>query len=556
MNNTPLTIVVVGGVAGGASAATRARRCNESARIVLFEKDQHASFANCGLPYHIGGEIADREKLIVAKPALFRDRFNIELHTRHEVTAIDRTRKVVTVRNRDTDATFEQPYDKLILAPGAAPLVPPIAGVDAANVFTLRNLEDTDRIQAALASGGYKRITVVGAGFIGLEMVEQLHRRGYEIDLVEMLPQVLPPLDPEMAHIVQEALTAKGIAVHLGNGLQGLEGDGAIQRVVLSDGAAIVTDAVILGMGVRPSIQLAQDAGLDLGKMGGIVVNGFLQTSDPDIYAAGDAVEYPDTFLGQPLRIPLAGPANRAGRIAGQHAATGNAHPMPPVQATAILRVFDKAAGATGLNQKLAAKLGIPTRTVTIAANHHAGYYPGAQQMILKLVYAPDTGNILGAQAVGGDGVDKRIDIIATAMHFGGTVYDLAGVDLSYAPPFGSAKDPVHMAAFAACNDLDGLSPAVPSDVSLDGLQQLDVRNPGEVTAMRLPGAIHIPLDELRTRLGELDPSKPTLVYCHSGLRAHVAARILLQHGFNNVQNMTGGMLLRQHATPNQIQRG
>jgi NADPH-dependent 2,4-dienoyl-CoA reductase/sulfur reductase-like enzyme len=329
MNNSPLTIVIVGGVAGGASAATRARRCNETARIVLYEKDQHASFANCGLPYHIGGEIADREKLIVAKPELFRDRFNIELHTRHEVTAIDRARKVVTVLNRDAGTTFEQPYDKLILAPGAAPLVPPIPGVDAPNVFTLRNLEDTDRIQAALAAGNIQRVTVVGAGFIGLEMVEQLHHRGYTISLVEMLPQVLPPLDPEMAHIVQEALTAKGVAVHLGNGLQGLEGDGAIQRVVLSDGTSIDTDAVILGMGVRPSTQLAQAAGLDIGKMGGIVVNPYMQTSDPDIYAAGDAVEYPDTYLGQPLRIPLAGPANRAGRIAGQHAATGSAHPMP-----------------------------------------------------------------------------------------------------------------------------------------------------------------------------------------------------------------------------------
>lgn len=554
------TIVIVGGVAGGASAAARARRCNENARIIMFERDPHVSFANCGLPYYIGGEIDQRDKLLIGRPELFRRRFNIEVHTRHEVTEIDRERRVVKVHDLEAGQTREESYDRLILAPGASPITPPIPGVDAGNVFVLRNLEDMDRIAACITERPVRRAVVVGAGFIGLEMVEQLHARNIEVALVELAPQVLGPLDAEMAHLIQAELEAKNIELHLGAGLEALdvsdasESSGAIATAVrLSDGQVIETDMVVLGIGVRPNTGLAKAAGLDIGEGGGIAVNEFMQTSDPAIYAAGDAVEYMHGVLGKPMRVALGGPANRAGRIAGQHAAADSAPAMRPVLGTSIVRVFGKTAAMTGLGMKLARRLGIPCSAVIITAGDHAGYYPGAEPMQLKLIYDPGDGKILGAQVVGGAGVDKRIDVIATAISFGGSVRDLAGVDLSYAPPFSSAKDPVHMAAFAASNDLDGLSPMMDIDADLDGAQIVDVRTEAEVARFALPGAIHIVVEDLRERLGELDPDRPTVTVCHSGLRAHVAARILMQHGFGNVRNLTGGMLMRQHARPDEI---
>ncbi|MBI2424929.1 MAG: FAD-dependent oxidoreductase [Candidatus Hydrogenedentes bacterium] len=548
------TIVVIGGVAGGASAAARARRCNEAATIILYEKDAYVSFANCGLPYYLGGEIADRAKLLVSPVERFKDRFNIDVHTRHEVLAIDRGAKTVTVVNRINGETLQQHFDKLILAPGAAPIRPELEGIDAANVFTLRNLEDTDAIQDFMKGAGPGRAIVVGAGFIGLEMAEQLHRVGWSVDLVELSPQVLPPLDPEMAKPVQIALEQKGVRLHLGKGLKSfIPGHDRVQGIVLDGGAAIEGDLVLLGMGVRPSTQLAAAAGLELGPMGGICINEFLQTSDPDIYAVGDAVEYTHTVLGTKMRVPLAGPANRAGRLAGEHAATGRSASMAPVAGTAIVRVFHQTAALTGLSIKGAARAGLEARSVTIAAGNHAGYYPGASTILLKLVYAPGDGRILGAQAVGEAGVDKRIDVIATAIHFGGTVRQLAGVDLAYAPPFGSAKDPVHMAAFAACNDLDDLSPLLPADADLTGLQILDVRMDEEVKRMRLPGAIALPVDGLRKHLDQLDPARPTVVLCHSGMRAHVAARLLKQSGFEDVSVLSGGMLMRRYAVPESV---
>lgn len=546
-------ILIVGGVAGGASAATRARRMNEHAEIVIFEKDRHISFANCGLPYHVGGEIPDREKLLVAKPATFENRYNIRVHTRHEVTAIDRGAKTLTVLDRDAGVSRDERYDKLILAPGASPLVPPIAGKDASNVYTMRNVEDTDRIKAHIDQHTPQHAVVIGAGFIGLEVVEQLIHRGVPTTLVELADQVLPLMDREMVTPIHEVLRNKGVALHLADGVKAIHTNDANQAtaVELNSGTTIPADFVLLGIGVRPNTQLAEAAGLELGETRGVKVNAFSQTSDPDIYCVGDACEYPYAPTGKAMRVPLAGPANRAGRLAGEHAATGRSAPMQPVMGAAIVRVFNLAAGVTGLSMKAAKRAGVNATAVTIIANHHVGYYPGAKPITLKLIYNRDTGKILGAQALGEEGVDKRIDVISTAMHFAGDVRQLAGVDLTYAPPFGAAKDPVHMAAFVACNHLDGLfDDALQPDADLSDFQVVDVRTQKEVDAKPIPAAdaIHIEIEKLRDNLDKLDKSRPTVAICASGLRSYIGTRILKQHGFEKVYELTGGQTVRQRA--------
>ena len=558
MKTPELTIAIVGGVAGGASAATRARRMNEHANIILFEKDEHVSFANCGLPYYIGGEIQERGKLLVAPRELLERRFQLDVRVRQEVLKINRETKTLTVLDRASSTQYEQHYDKLILSPGARPLVPPIDGVQAENVFTLRNLADTDHILAAVASSQTKRAVVVGAGFIGLEMVEQLVERGFKVTLAELQPQILPLMDSEMVQPLQQELTARGVRLMLGNGIESvLVGDnGKATGVRLQSGTTAEGDLVILGLGVRPNTQLAEAAELEIGKTGGIATNRFMQTSDPDIYAVGDVAEYPFGPTGTSMRIALAGPANRAGRLAGEHAATGASAQMADVMGTAIVRLFDQAAAVTGLSLALARRLSVEAYSVTIVSNHHAGYFPGAMPITLKLVYEPKTGRVLGAQAVGRQGVDKRIDVIATAIAMKATVRDLAGLDLAYAPPFGSAKDPIHMAAFAACNQLDGVESFVPADADLTSTQILDVRSAAEAQNTPLAKAeeaINIPLDELRERLNELDPDKPTVVTCATGLRAHVAVRILKQHGFQKVANISGGATLRNRATASEM---
>ncbi len=545
-------IVIVGGVAGGASAATRARRMDERAEIILIEKDAHVSFANCGLPYYIGEEITRREALLVATPEFLRRRFRLDVRTDEEVLAIDRQQKTVRIRRSADGQEYEQAYDKLILTPGASPLVPPLSGVEATNVMTLRNVADTDRIKAVVDGRPQGRATVVGAGFIGLEMVEQLVHRGWEVTLVELQPQVLPLLDAEMAFPIAKELTDRGVQLRLGGGLQAIkqDADGLASAVELASGESIPTDLVIIGIGVRPNTQLAVQAGLEIGKTGGILVDRWLKTSDPDIYAAGDAAEYPYGPTGEPSRVPLAGPANRAGRIAGQHAVSGQADPLQDVWGTSIVRVFGVTAGMTGLTKKGADRFGIPAITVSVVGKHHAGYYPGAEEMVLKLAYDPTNGKILGLQAVGGEGVDKRLDVIATLLHFGGTVRDLAGLDLAYAPPFGAAKDPLHQAAFAACNQLDGFTTFCDADADLTDLQVIDVRTPAEVSAAPLAGvphALQIPVDDLRDSLHLLDKQRPVVVSCGVGLRGHVAARILTQHGFD-VRNLAGGAKLRNLA--------
>ncbi len=547
----PRQIVIVGGVAGGASAATRARRMNERAEIILLEKDPDVSFANCGLPYHIGEEIPDRGDLLVATPEFLRQRFRLDVRTNHEVIAIDRSLKRVQVRKTDTEREGETlwiDYDKLILAPGASPIHPNLPGCDAPNVLTLRNLVDTDRIKAYVDQANVQRVIVVGAGYIGLEMVEQLVRREKQTTLVELQPHVLPLLDAEMTQPIAAELQRQGVDLHLGVGIQGVETSaGRATGVTLSNGETLAADLVVLGIGVRPNVDLAVAANLPVGATGGIEVNDQMQTHDPDIYAVGDAVEYVFGPTGQRQRIALAGPANRAGRLAGQHAATDQAAAMAPVQGSSVVRVFEISAAMTGLTEKLADRLGVAVRSVTIVAKHHAGYFPGAQAMTLKLTYDPESGRVLGAQAVGGAGVDKRIDVIATAMHFQASVRQLAELDLCYAPPFGSAKDPVHMAAFAACNQLDGVEQFQRFDSDLSSFQVVDVRTPGEISRVPLhdaPHAIAIPVDQLRDRIGELDADRPTVVSCAVGIRGHLASRILKQHGFQ-VANLSGGATLR-----------
>ncbi|MEZ6121683.1 MAG: FAD-dependent oxidoreductase [Planctomycetaceae bacterium] len=551
--SAPLRIVIVGGVAGGASAATRARRMNEHADIILLEKDEHVSFANCGLPYHIGGEIADRRKLLVATRELLQNRFRLDVRTHHEALSIDRSSKTLQVRNQQADEEFSLPYDRLILSPGASPFVPPVTGASASGVFTLRNIADMDRILAAIDASTHRTAVVVGGGFIGLEMAEQLVHRSLKVSLAELQPHVLPMFDAEMVQPLHACLQDHGIEFCGGSGLQEILMNEQNQAtgIRLADDRELAGDLVILGMGVRPNTQLAQAAGLTIGSTGGILTNRFLQTSDPDIYAVGDAAEYVFGPSGQSMRVALAGPANRAGRLAGEHAATGHCQPMPNVQGTAIVRVFEQTAAMTGITVSMAPRCGLQATSVTVVAGQHAGYFPGATPVTLKLVFDPQTGRILGAQAVGKDGVDKRIDVIATAMQMNATVRDLAGVDLCYAPPFGSAKDPVHQAAFAACNHLDEIDIFTTVDADLSGVQLVDVRTPAEVQHAPLAGgahAINIPVDELRSRLHELDPNAETVVSCGVGVRAHVAIRILMQHGFRNVRNLPGGATVRNRA--------
>ena len=551
--SSPLRIVVIGGVAGGASAAARARRMNEQAEIIVLEKDEHVSFANCGLPYHIGGEIAEKGKLLVATRELLETRFRLDVRIRQEALRIDRATKTVAVRNHATEEEYDLKYDRLILSPGASPFVPPINGADASGVFTLRNVADMDRIIAATQNSSDRKAVVVGAGFIGLEMVEQLERIGFGVALAELQDQVLPPLDPEMVVPIEDELREHSVDLYTGDGIDSIlsDDDNNATGIRLSSGQQIDGSLIILGLGVRANIQLAQDAGLEIGQTGGITTNEFMQTNDPDVYAVGDACEYVYGPTNSQMRVALAGPANRSGRIAGEHAATGTSAEHASVFGTSIVRVFDQSAGITGLSSRAADRFNIKAQAVTMVAKQHAGYFPGATPITLKLLFCPDTGKVLGAQAVGKDGVDKRLDVIATAMAFNATVRDLAGLDLTYAPPFGSAKDIIHLAAFSACNHLDGIEHFIDADSDLDSFQVVDVRTQGEVDRTPLAGCeptANIPVDELRDRIDELDPTRPTVVSCGVGMRAHVAMRILKQSGFDDVRNLSGGATVRNRA--------
>ena len=534
-------IVIVGGVAGGASAAARARRLDERAEIVLFERGPDVSFANCGLPYYVGGVIAPREKLLVATAARLRDRFAIDVRTRCEVVAIDRTAK--RVRFRAADGTEgEAPYDTLILSPGAAPLRPPLPGIDDPRVMVLRNLQDVDRIKAAL-DGGVRRAVVVGAGFIGLELVENLVHRGVPTTLVELQDQILPPFDRELTTPLVAAVRAAGVEVLLGESAEAFESGGDGLTVRLKSGRRLPADVVVLGIGVRPENALAVAAGLETGPRGGIRVDAAMRTSDPSILACGDCVETKDAVSGAPTQVPLAGPANRQGRIAAD-TACGRDSAYRGTQGTAIVGAFGKTLAMTGATEKALLRAGTPFARAWVHPAHHASYYPGAEPMSLKLLFAPESGRVLGAQAVGGAGVDKRIDVLAMAIQAGMAVQDLEQAELCYAPQYGSAKDPVNMIGFVAAGLLRGDHPQVGVDaIDADGRAPflLDVRTAAEHAQGHIPGAVNIPVDELRHRLGELPRDRGIVAYCQVGMRGYLATRILLQSGFPDAVNLGGG---------------
>jgi NADPH-dependent 2,4-dienoyl-CoA reductase/sulfur reductase-like enzyme/rhodanese-related sulfurtransferase len=533
-----MKLVIVGGVAGGASAAARARRLSEKAEIVLFERGPDVSFANCGLPYYVGDVIADRRKLLVTTPELLRTRFRLDVRTRSSVEAIDRATKTARVRDLATGREYDERYDKLILAPGAAPIRPSLPGIDLPGVFTLRNLQDVDRIKERV-DRGITRAVVVGAGFIGLELVENLVARGVETTVVELQDQVLPPFDKEMTTPILEALRSHGVRVLLGQSAEAFEpgDDGLVVR--LKSGERLPAGLVVLGVGVRPENALALDAGLAVGPRGGVKVNEHMQTSDPDVYAVGDAVEVVDFVTGQPTQVPLAGPANRQGRIAADHVFGRNAC-YRGTQGTAIVGAFGVTAAMTGASEKTLKRIGRAYRKVYVHPAHHAGYYPGAEPMTLKVLFDPADGKLLGAQAVGGAGVDKRIDVLAVAIQAGMTVFDLEEMELAYAPQYGAAKDPVNMAGFVAAGLLRGDHPQRDFE-SLDGSEfLLDVRTPTEFAAGHVPGAVNVPVDELRSRMNELPTDRPIAAYCQVGQRGYIAARLLGQSGFNAV-NLGGG---------------
>jgi len=543
----PNRIVIVGGVAGGASAAARARRLCEDCKITIFERGPHVSFANCGLPYFVGGEIAEQDQLLVQTPASLKSRFNLDVRVNSEVLGIDRARQQVHVRELETGREYDEPYDALVLSTGASPLKPPIPGIDRPNHFVVRNIPDVEKIMAWSRDCQRCRAVVVGGGYIGLEMAEQLQRRSFAVTVVEALPQVMAPLDPEMAAWLHAELRANGVALRLNDPVAGFESPAAAEParasiVVLKSGQRIPADSVILGLGVKPETSLAKGAGLQIGERGGIRVNEHLQTSDLRIWGVGDAIEVRDFVTGQWALIPLAGPANRQGRIAADNVFGRPSH-YDGSLGTAILRLFGLTTGCTGANEKTLRRLSIPHRILHLHPNSHAGYYPGAEPIALKILFAPDTGRLLGAQAVGHDGVDKRIDVLATALKARMTVHDLADLELAYAPPYGSAKDPVNLAGMAAQNILAGdVVVAQWSEIgALDPRTQLllDVRRDDERAKGFIPDSVHIPLDQLRSRMDELPRDREVVAYCQSGQRSYYAARILAQHGFR-VRNLTG----------------
>lgn len=566
-------ILIVGGVAGGASAAARCRRLLEDAEIIVFERGPYASFANCGLPYYLGGEITERGKLLVAGGNRLQGWLNLDVRTGAEAVAIDRERREITVREAATGREYQERYDRLILAPGAAPIrpAPLLAEVGPAHprVLSLRNIPDVDQIKA-LVDAGARDVAVIGGGFIGLEVAEQLVHRGVQVRLVEMLPQVMPPLDAEMVAPIHALLRAKGVDLHLGDGVAGLKPLSAERvQVALKSGATLDADLVLLAIGVRPESSLAQSAGLALNERGAVRVNEHLQTSDPLIYAVGDAIEIAEPILGGKTEIPLAGPANRQGRLAADHlAAELHRAPWPAeglrfrgAQGTSVVRVFDLAAAMTGLSEKALVRAGkklhVDFEVVFVHPFQHSDYYPGAQRMTLKLLFDRPSGRVLGAQAVGAEGVDKRIDVIAMAIQMRATVFDLEQAELCYAPQFGAAKDPVNQAGFQAANVLHGLTRVVTA-AEVPALRDagaflLDVRTPSEFAAGHVPGAQNVPIDQLRARLEAIPPEKPIITYCAVGQRGYISERILRQRGRENVSNLSGGFRSWQQYFPEEI---
>ena len=543
--------IIIGGVAGGATAAARIRRADENAEIVLVEKGKYISYANCGLPYYIGGVIKSRDKLFVQTPEAFSRRFNVDVRTRHEALSIDTERHEVSIRRAD-GTTYSETYDRLLLSPGAEPVRPPLEGIDTEGIFTLRNVDDTDRIHSYLGTHRVRHAVVVGGGFIGLEMAENLHHAGAGVSIVEMADQVMAPVDFSIASHVHRHLMDKGVGLWLGRGVERFTSENGSIKVWLNTGETLSADLVLLSIGVRPSVKLAREAGIELGARG-IKVNRWLQTSSPDVYAVGDAIEYEHPIAGGPWLNYLAGPANRQARIAADNMVYGNREEYEGSIGTSVAKVFDITVGATGLAAKHLKRMGVPYLTSVTTSSSHAGYYPGAFNLTLKLTFAPDTGRIYGAQCVGVDGVDKRIDEIAMLIKRGGTVRDLVRTEQAYAPPFSSAKDPVAIAGYVACNTLDGVMPVVTwrelaaadrSEVCL-----VDVRTPEEYSLGTIDGAVNIPLDDLRGRLGEIGRDSDVIVFCAVGLRGYLAQRILLGRGYRRGRNLAGGYKTYSPAT-------
>ena len=539
-----MNYLIIGGVAGGATVAARLRRMDEKANIILLERGKYVSYANCGLPYYIGDTINNREKLFVQTAKGFTDRFRIDIRTEQEVTAIRPDKKEVEIKNLSTGETYTETYDKLVLSPGAEPLRPSIEGIGSKKIFTLRNVPDTDTIKNYVNTENPKRAIVVGGGFIGLEMAENLHDLGIQVDVVEMANQVMAPLDFSMAAIVHRQLTDKGVGLHLEDGVSRFEEKDGGVTVHLRSGKQIATDMVLLSIGVRPETKLAKDAGLAIGERGGITVNDYMQTSDANIYALGDAVEVRHLVTGQPALIPLAGPANKQGRIVADNIVFGNKKKYPGSIGTSIAKVFDLTVAAAGANAKLLQRNNIPYISSYTHGASHAGYYPGAVPLSIKILFAPENGKLLGAQIVGFNGVDKRIEMLAQVIQRGGTVHDLAELEHAYAPPYSSAKDPVNMAGFVAENILNKKSRIIQwrelAELPADTIR-IDVRTHYEYKLGTIPGFINIPVDELREHLDELPKEKPIVVTCAVGLRGYLAYRILVQNGFKHVRNLSGG---------------
>ncbi|MBP7735758.1 MAG: FAD-dependent oxidoreductase [Spirochaetes bacterium] len=537
--------LIIGGVAGGATTAARLRRRDENAEIIIFERGGHVSYANCGLPYYLGGVIPDRNRLFVQTPAGFKKRFNIDVRVGTEVTAISRENKTITVKDLGTGKITSEPYDKLVLSPGAEPVRPPIPGIDSEGIFTLRNVSDTDNIKRYLNDKKPTSAVIVGGGFIGLEMAKNLRNLAMKVTVVEMADQVMANLDYEIASEVHQHLTVHGVELLLKDGVKSFEKtkDSIVTR--LGSGREVAAAMVILSIGVRPDTKLARESGLDIGQRGGISVNEYLQTSDPDIYAVGDAIEFRHPLTEQSTITFLAGPANKQGRIAADNIVNGNRKAYTGSIATAVAKIFDLTVASTGASEKLLKSAGIPyVASITHSASH-ATYYPGAVQMSMKLLFSPDIGVVLGAQIAGFDGVDKRIDVISSVIGSGGTVEDLTEFDHAYAPPYSSAKDPVNIAGFVAENILVGLAHIIHWH-ELRGLDQsdtmlIDVRTPGEFQGGTIPGAVNIPVDDLRERLGSIPKDKKIVIFCAVGLRGYVAGRMMLQSGFTSVRNLSGG---------------
>ncbi len=538
--------VIIGGVAGGASCAARLRRLDETAEIVVLERGDYVSYANCGLPYHIGGTIKERSSLLLQSPEAMREKYNVDVRTANEVTAINRDRKTVTVKRLENGEVYEEPYDKLVISTGSSPLRPPIPGIDSPRIRTLWTVPDTDEVKKLVHRQDVRRAAVIGGGFIGLEMAENLKNTGLDVSVVEMQKQVLPPLDFEMAQLLHENLSENGVRLYLGDGVERFSDNGSFVTVTLKSGKTLDAELVILSIGVKPNGELAKAAGLEVNARGGIVVSDRLLTSDPDIYAVGDVIEVEDYVFKDRTMIPLAGPANKQGRIAADNIA-GMDERYHGTQGASVAKIFDLTAASTGLNEKTLVARGMfkghDYETVTIIQNSHAGYYPCASPLTLKLLFSADGSKIFGAQIVGRDGVDKRIDTIGVVQRLGGGIEAFKELEFAYAPPYSSAKDPVNMVGFTADNVLKGKvklcrwdDPDNMSDTLL-----LDVREEVELMAYAVPGAVNIPLGQLRNRLGELDKSMKAVVFCAIGVRAYNAARILMQNGFEDVYVYPGG---------------